>query len=120
MIQIPVSVGELFDKITILEIKKENGLDVEKELDLLSDISKEVGESIILTYLKEQLLLINKQLWETENSKRECESLKKFDKTFVDLARVVYIVNDQRAAIKRLINQVTNSEIVEYKQHSKY
>ena len=119
MIMIPVSVGELYDKISILEIKKENGLTVDKELKELNDIANKLDSSLIVDYLKVQLHLVNQQIWDNENDKRAAEKQKKFDDQFIAFGRAVYILNDQRAQIKRTINDVTNSEIKEYKSHAK-
>lgn len=120
MILVPVSTGELYDKISILEIKKEKGLEVDQELNLLYEISEKLENNVIIKYLREQLHVVNIQIWNNENDKRSCENDKRFDNEFVSFARAVYILNDQRAKIKRQINDITNSEITELKQHEKY
>ena len=101
LIKIPVSTGELADKITILEIKK---IKIKDKLKL-TDIKKEHK------YLK---------LWDIEDAKRKAERNKNFGKSFISLARKVYIFNDKRAQIKSNINKITNSEIVEVKSYDKY
>ena len=119
-----ISAGELFDKITILEIKKEKIsnneklVDVEKELSSLkhtvekfipnqSNISKHVND------LKE----INLKLWDIEDGKRAAEKEKKFDNKFIELARNVYKLNDERAKIKLAINMALGSNIKEVKSY---
>ena len=126
-INIPVSVGELADKITILEIKKDkisNKLDlreINKELKLLKQIWKKkkllsLKVKIEFTKLKK----INVRLWSIEDKKRKHERDKIFDKKFINLARNVYILNDKRASIKKNINKLTGSDINEVKSYKKY
>jgi len=119
MIEIPVSYGELFDKITILQIKNEKiqSDNVAKELQLLLDKSK---DNKIDTNLFDQLKLINQTLWDIEDRIRIKERDQQFDQEFIDLARSVYIENDKRATIKKLINIQFNSDIIEEKQYVKY
>ena len=124
LINVPVSVGELFDKISILDIKtkkikNKNDLKLIKyELSKLRKIVKDKKLSNINIKKKYQSLkLINQKLWNIENQKRKCESLNKFDKNFISLARKVYILNDKRALIKKEINQLSGSSIVEVKLH---
>ena len=124
MIYIPVSVGELLDKITILEIKKSNIDDLEKlahietELSaLLSIKNNNIKHNNKLDDLIKQLKKVNAELWDIENLKRNHERLKIFDEEFISLARQVYIKNDIRAQLKKEINVLTNSEIVETKSH---
>ena len=127
IIKIPVSTGELIDKITILEIKKIKINDklklgfIRKEHKCLKDIlikkiklTKPVKENYSL------LKKINMMLWEIEDKKRNAEKNKKFDKTFISLARKVYIYNDKRAEVKSIINKITDSDIVEVKSYKKY
>jgi hypothetical protein len=127
LIKIPVSTGELIDKITILEIKKIKINDklkltlINKEHKYLKDIlianiklTKPVKENYSL------LKKINSMLWDIEDKKRKAEKNKKFDKTFISLARKVYIYNDKRAEIKSIINNITGSDIVEVKSYKKY
>jgi hypothetical protein len=114
-ITIPVSVGELIDKITILEIKAFFSDDeyIHKELDELNLI-----KSTLTQYLLEyeiELKKINETLWKIEDKIRQKEKNKEFDEEFIELARSVYINNDERARIKKKINECTNSEIQEIK-----
>jgi len=120
---IPVSIGELIDKITILEIKKEKIYNtdklknIDKELNLLQNILCE-KKFVFETNLKSELKDINKQLWDIENCTREKEKDQIFDAEFIHFARNVYILNDLRAKIKKEINVQTNSEITEEKEHN--
>tara|TARA_B100000401_G_C52813088_1_gene725007 strand:- start:3789 stop:4169 length:381 start_codon:yes stop_codon:yes gene_type:complete len=124
LINVPVSIGELFDKISILDIKtkkikNKNDLKLIKyELFKLKKIVKSKG--LTNAKIKKKYLLlksINEKLWNIENKKRRCEKLKKFDDSFIDLARKVYIYNDKRALIKKDINNLSGSSIVEIKSH---
>ena len=126
-ISVPISVGELFDKISILEIKKIKIKDKTK----LQDINFELNAlKQILTKKrlhkknnKEQytkLFNINKRLWNIEDKKRSYEKSKKFDKAFIELARKVYLLNDKRAKIKNKINHISGSMIREVKSYEKY
>ncbi len=126
-INIPVSVGELADKITILEIKKNkinNKLDlndINKELKLLKQIWKK--KKLLSSKVKiefEKLKKINLRLWSIEDKKRKHERDKIFDNQFISLARNVYILNDKRALIKKNINKLTGSDINEVKSYRKY
>ena len=120
----PVSLGELIDKITILEIKMihMNGIklkNVKKELDLLKFILKDQSIEIdidLINHLKE----VNNNLWTIEDNIRIKESTQEFDKEFIELARSVYKENDKRASIKKEINQKYNSELVEEKSYNNY
>jgi Family of unknown function (DUF6165) len=123
----PISVGELIDKIVILEIKKSRVSDpaklaeVLKELNLLNRIgygSDECRHHV--TSLKEELRQINEALWEIEDRIRDCERRRDFGPRFVQLARAVYITNDRRAAVKRHINEVSGSALKEVKELSSY
>ena len=124
MVSIEVSVGELFDKITILKIKQKKLTDedqlsnIGKELEYLED--KAFTNDPEVNALVEELQSINEQLWDIENSKRQCEADKSFGSKFVELARDVYIKNDDRATIKKLINVITKSSIVEEKDYTRY
>jgi hypothetical protein len=124
LINVPVSIGELFDKISILDIKtkkiknKDDLKLIKYELSKLKKIAKSKG--LTSTKIKRKYLLlksINEKLWNIENKKRRCERLKRFDKRFIDLARKVYIFNDKRAQIKKDINYLSGSSIVEIKLH---
>ena len=126
-INIPVSVGELADKITILEIKKDkinNKLDlkeINKELKLLKQIWKKKKLLSLKVKIEfKKLKKINLRLWSIEDKKRKHERDKIFDKKFINLARNVYILNDKRASIKKNINKLTGSVINEVKSYKKY
>ena len=120
----PVSLGELIDKITILEIKQIHmtGIklkNVDKELKLLKKILQDKNLDIdmdLINNLKE----VNNNLWEIEDNIRIKESNQKFDKEFIQLARSVYKENDKRASIKKEINQKYRSELVEEKSYKHY
>ena len=123
-IVVPISVGELIDKITILEIKKkymsgEKMKNVNNEFKslkvILNNEKLEVDQNL---YLK--LKKINSSLWKIEDKIRIKESLQEFDEDFIELARLVYKVNDERSLIKREINLKYNSGIVEEKSYEKY
>ena len=121
----PISVGELIDKITILEIKLKNITDPVKlenisiELMQLNRIQKESLEmNHELMKLKEKLYIVNQELWFIENLKRSCEAKLSFDKDFIAAARNVYLKNDTRAMIKRKINILTGSDIIEEKSYN--
>ena len=123
-----ISVGELFDKITILNIKTKKIQDSEKlmniknELNFLnnqaSNINVKDQESLNKNINK--LQSINEELWDIENYKRECEANKDFGEKFIELSRDVHFKNDIRAQIKKEINLLTDSTIVEEKEYSKY
>jgi len=126
-INVPVSVGEFADKITILEIKKEkikNQIDlseINKELKLLRQICKD--KKILSKNIRNEikkLKKINLRLWSIEDKKRIHESKKLFNDKFIRLARNVYILNDERAQIKKSINKLTGSNINEIKSYKKY
>lgn len=123
-INVPISVGELIDKITILEIKSikikdpEKNKSVKNELTLLKKTLK--NNNIKINLIKssyESLIKINSKLWNIENKKRKAEKDKIFDDKFIKLARNVYLFNDERAKVKLRINQITNSEIIEIKSY---
>ena len=116
MPKIDVSVGELFDKLSILEIKKAKGLDVDDELDKLSNAYQEYN-TVISRYLFTHLKELNSSLWLIEDTKRKLEKEQNFHDDFIQYARLVYILNDHRARIKREIDNVWNSEIKEKKSH---
>ena len=116
-IQIPISIGELLDKISILSIKSQyiNNQYVSKELQDLIEIAKkhQVYDDFYLT----KLLSINHKLWKIEDDLRVLEKSQDFDETFIDLARNVYITNDLRASIKKEINEKYKSQYQEIKVH---
>ena len=123
-VSIPVSIGELYDKVSILEIKKQklegkSLLNVEKELDLLFGILQNLDIRIDNEFF-DQLRLVNSTLWDIEDQIREREHNNDFGYEFTELARSVYKQNDLRASIKRTINQFTSSDIVEEKSYKIY
>ena len=123
-----ISVGELFDKITILNIKTKKIQDSEKlmniknELNFLNNQSSniKVKDQESLNKNINKLQSINEELWDIENYKRECEANKDFGEKFIELSRDVHFKNDIRAQIKKEINLLTDSIIVEEKEYSKY
>lgn len=126
LISVPVSVGELLDKITILEIKKSIAQDADKILNinheyaLLVDIRIGLNLPKQIDELEANLKTNNKRIWDIENAKRACELNNAFDEDFIQLSRELYVYNDLRADLKRKINELTNSEIVEEKMYTKY
>ena len=119
-----ISAGELIDKITILNIKKEKItnneklVEIEKELKSLKDtFNKKIIPDNSLLELMEQLKKINLKLWDIEDGKRNAEKNKKFDERFIELARNVYKFNDERAKIKLKINNLLGSNIKEVKSY---
>ena len=124
---IPISWGELFDKITILQIKLENLQEknalknVKLEHDQLFSIFNQFFlENTIANELINDLKLINQKLWNIEDLIRDKERNKFFDEKFIELARKVYFTNDERSRIKRNINETFGSEIVEEKSYADY
>ena len=124
---VEVSVGELLDKISILEIKQEKIKDPEKlkyitnEHAILKDqLEKNVKTDDKLNNLYNSLKEINKKLWIIEDEKRKCEKDKDFGEKFVKLSRDVHFLNDERAEIKLKINNHTNSKIKEIKEYTNY
>ena len=119
----PISVGELIDKITILEIKELNArtdqqrANVAHELELLLNILNTLELNPEVVELRTKLRAINQALWYIEDYKRECEKAESFEAGFITAARQVYIKNDQRAAIKRSINELCGSDIIEEKMY---
>lgn len=112
---VPISIGELLDKITILQIKSEHTDNpyVRKELQDLSKISKDLG--VYKDNYINELLEVNRKLWAIEDRLRELENLWRFDDEFIDLARQVYTTNDKRSSIKKKINEETQSDYQEVK-----
>lgn len=122
-----ISVGELIDKITILRIKSEKIRDsaklenIHRELDLLQIARQSLeDESSELMQLESELKLINETLWDIEDQIRDHERSHEFGESFVVLARRVYKANDERSEIKRKINEITGSNIVEEKSYKSY
>jgi hypothetical protein len=127
-IKTPISVGELIDKLTILDIKIENITDentlsnVRHEKEELEKIYKQFRGLVAkeLSILRDMLYQVNRGLWGIEDDIRECERQKDFGPTFIRLARDVYYTNDKRFEIKNKINQLTNSDIKEVKSYESY
>ena len=123
----PISVGELIDKITILQIKQERITDAKR----LANVTRELEElnktfsnlpykdvyHLLESPLVSDLKSVNEELWDIENFKRSCEQTQTFDSEFVEAARQVYLKNDLRAQIKRQINELVGSTIVEEKSY---
>ncbi len=125
-ILIPVSAGELVDKLTILRVKAARidvakRRNVEKELKLLEAVAEgALAGTPGLAPLVAELEAVNAALWDIEEGKRDCERRQDFGDAFVALARKVYIENDRRAAIKRRINAAAGSDLVEEKSYKPY
>lgn len=126
-ILVPISPGELIDKITILEIKAERIADAAKlahvraELDALAAVrARSVPGSAALNALTGDLRAVNADLWQIEDDIRDCERAGDFGPRFVELARAVYVTNDRRAALKREINTALGSALVEEKSYRPY
>jgi hypothetical protein len=126
-ILVEVSVGELLDKISILEIKKDKIKDPEKleyikdELSLLrEEFKNNIKSDSQIDKLYQSLKIINARLWTIEDDKRKCEKEKDFTENFIKLSRDVHILNDDRAKIKLEINNHTGSKIKEIKEYTSY
>ena len=126
-IQVPISPGELLDKITILQIKSERIDDdaklanVNRELELLTRVwQQSVKSDDEIVALTARLKSINEALWEIEDDIRDEERNKRFGERFIELARAVYVTNDERAAAKKQVNLHLNSSIVEEKSYQDY
>ena len=122
-----LSAGELFDKISILEIKKNKIKDkdkrniVLKELSSLQETASEnIKKSKLITKLYKKLKFINLKLWKIEDDIRDCERKRNFGDKFIKLARAVYFTNDERSLVKNKINKLTKSNISEVKSYKKY
>ena len=126
IVNAPISVGELMDKISILKIKKKNITDEKKlsfineELQLLASTLNESVQNNKINEFLDKLIEVNLKLWKIEDDIRLCERNKKFNQHFIDLAREVYITNDKRADIKLAINNHFGSTLVEVKSYIKY
>ncbi len=119
---VPVSWGELLDKITILQIKLDNvdeskRVHVKRELNFLVPLSLPALDDQEVVSLSRALKEVNLQLWKIEDDIREKERRKEFDNFFIELARSVYQLNDKRAALKRMINMQLDSELIEVKSY---
>ena len=126
-ILIPISPGELLDKITILQIKSERIADaakvanVQTELGLLEKVWNEsVDDDAQIRALKRELKSINEALWEIEDDIRDEERNRRFGERFIELARAVYVTNDERGNAKKKVNLHLNSSIVEEKSYQDY
>jgi hypothetical protein len=126
-LRIEVAPGEVIDKLTILEIKRERIGDEAKRKNvayeweaLTRDLDAAVAKTPELDALRARLKAINEKLWVVEDDIRECERAKDFGPKFVELARSVYFTNDERAAVKRQINELLNSAILEEKSYAAY
>jgi hypothetical protein len=126
MISIPVSVGEMIDKLSILQVKKikvsnEEKLEfINKEFELLHNFSSEYLNNLEIELIYAKLILVNTNLWDIEDKLRILEKEKKFDTEFIASARKVYFTNDERFRLKNEINLLTSSEIREIKDYVKY
>ena len=125
IVEAPISLGELVDKITILRIKNRNITDplklenVQKELVLLSGVLSKAGAPDILLEFQ-SLENTNMELWDIEDQIRKKEMLEEFDSEFIELARSVYITNDKRSEIKKEINLKVGSDLIEEKSYEQY
>ena len=126
-IRVPVSVGEVLDKITILQIKlaqisdEAKRVNIQNELDALLPLV--IGEEFAtdqMQGLMAELKAVNESLWDIEDDIREKEAAKSFDAEFIRLARAVYVTNDKRAEIKKQINLATGSALIEEKSYESY
>ena len=128
--KIEVSNGEIIDKYTILEIKLSKIKDANKLINIqheyntltpdVEHIYSSCNDSTQLEVLHKNLLEVNKKLWKIEDDIRECERANDFGQTFIDLARAVYYVNDDRSYVKKEINIFTGSDLVEEKSYEEY
>ena len=122
--KIEVSNGEIADKLTIIEIKLENIKDEKKLVNLKAEfdvLDEAVGKIIAKEHpLYQELLTINKQLWDIEDRIRELEKAKDFGPEFIEVARSVYFTNDKRSDVKRKINELTGSSLIEEKSYEDY
>ena len=126
-LQVPVSVGEVLDKITILQIKLAHISDatkranIQNELDaLLPLVAGDAFATDQMQGLMAELKSVNEALWDIEDDIREKEAVKSFDAEFIRLARAVYVTNDKRAEIKKQINLATGSALIEEKSYESY
>ena len=126
-VTVKISPGELIDKITILEIKMDKITDETKlkniklEWETLNKSrSTYLSQSAMLNELSAQLKAVNTKLWIIEDDIRNFERLRKFNEEFIDLARAVYINNDERSRVKRRINEFLKSELIEEKSYANY
>ena len=126
LINTPISLGELVDKISILMVKQKNIKNndkleqVNKELNYLQETLDNYTSKDEIKVFLNSLIDINSKLWIIEDDIRDCERKKQFDQKFIDLARSVYFTNDKRAKIKLDINNKFGSELVEVKSYEEY
>jgi hypothetical protein len=126
MVNVPVSVGELIDKLSILQVKKikvsnpDKLLFINKEYELLYNMSSDFLERKDISQIYDDLVNTNLKLWEVEDELRVIESTKNFNDVFIELARQVYYTNDERFRLKDKINNLTNSEVREQKDYKEY
>lgn len=126
MIQIPISIGELIDKLSILEVKKQNVKDpiklkhINTEFILLKEKSEKYLEDIEIKNIYDKLIETNFKLWDIEDKLRIMEKEKRFGGEFIDYARKVYITNDKRFELKNTINSILSSDIQEVKEYVNY
>lgn len=124
--KVEISIGELLDKLSILYIKRkfisdtEKIQNVQKEINVLEPLSNHFLSSPEIKTIFDELEHTNLHLWNVEDLIREKENRKEFDQDFIDLARSVYITNDQRASLKKKINLITGSNLVEEKSYQEY
>ena len=127
-IEIPISTGELLDKLSILEIKKDKVKDptklknIKHEYDLLSNLSLSLKEKDEKSFnsLYREILNVNKKLWDIEDRIRILEAEQRFDEEFISVARSVYFINDDRFDIKKKINETFGSDVAEEKEYIEY
>ena len=126
MVSVPVSIGEMIDKLSILQVKKTKISDetklkfVNKEFEILYNLSSVYLNNVEIESLYHQLVEINSALWDVEDNLRIIEKEKRFEGEFISLARKVYFTNDERFRLKNEINLLTFSEIREVKDYVKY
>ena len=126
MVSVPVSIGEMIDKLSILQVKKTKISDetklefVNKEFEILYNLSSVYLDNVEIESLYHRLVEINSSLWDVEDKLRIIEKEKRFEGEFISLARKVYFTNDERFRLKNEINLVTKSEIREVKEYVKY
>jgi len=126
-VNVEISIGEFFDKITILEIKKARITDSEKQRNIIKELDtlnhlleQQAFDPETVTEEIAALKQVNEQLWVIEDDIRDREARKRYDEKFIELARAVYITNDRRSEIKREINLKLGSDFVEEKSYEKY
>ena len=126
MVTVPVSVGELIDKLSILHVKQlkivnEDKLSfINKEFELIYNMSSMYLDDEKILNLYRQLIEVNLSLWDVEDELRTIETTKNFDSHFIELARKVYYINDDRFLLKNQINELTDSEVREQKDYIEY